>query len=49
MPLSLLVLRFLRKRLIGKTVRVYVDYVKPAEAEYDEKECVTIKYGGSET
>jgi staphylococcal nuclease domain-containing protein 1 len=38
---------FLRKRLIGKTVHVFVDYVKPADGDYEEKECVTIKYGGA--
>ena len=39
--------RFLRKKLIGKTVNVYIDYVKPKEGDYDEKECVTIRYGGA--
>ncbi len=38
---------FLRKRLIGKTVHIFVDYVKAAEGDYDEKECVTVKYGGA--
>jgi len=37
--------RFLRKRLIGKTVHVRVDYVKPRDGEYDERECVTVTYG----
>jgi len=37
---------FLRKRLIGKTVRVHIDYVKPKEGEYEERECATIRYGG---
>lgn len=38
---------YLRKRLIGKTVQVTVDYVKPKDGEYDERECVTIHYGGA--
>lgn len=36
---------FLRKRLVGKVVNVHIDYVKPKDGEYDERECVTIKYG----
>ncbi|KAJ9122184.1 hypothetical protein QFC24_004414 [Naganishia onofrii] len=39
---------FLRKKLIGKTVHVHVDYVKPKEGDFEEKECVTIKYGGAQ-
>ncbi|KAH7108122.1 hypothetical protein BKA62DRAFT_781142 [Auriculariales sp. MPI-PUGE-AT-0066] len=35
----------LRKRLIGKTVRVHIDYVKPKDGEYEERECATIRYG----
>lgn len=38
---------FLRKKLIGKTVHVHVDYVKPKEGDFEERECVTIKYGGA--
>lgn len=38
---------FLRKRLIGKHVRVHVDYVKPRDGEFEERECVTITYGGA--
>lgn len=45
--LILTVCRHLRKRLIGKNVHVTIDYVKPAEGDYEEKECVTIKYGGA--
>lgn len=41
--------RFLRKRLIGKTVHVLVDYVKPKDGEYEERECVTVTYGNSNT
>lgn len=39
---------FLRKKLIGKTVHVHVDFVKPKEGDFDEKECVTVKYGGAQ-
>lgn len=38
---------FLRKKLIGKNVHVFVDYVKPREGNFEEKECVTIRYGGA--
>lgn len=38
---------FLRKRLIGKTVHVTVDYVKPKDGDFDERECVTIHYGAA--
>ncbi|WWC90066.1 uncharacterized protein L201_004999 [Kwoniella dendrophila CBS 6074] len=38
---------FLRKRLIGKTVHVHIDYVKPREGEYEERECATITYGNA--
>jgi staphylococcal nuclease domain-containing protein 1 len=40
---------FLRKKLIGKTVKVHVDYVKPREGEYEERECATIRYGKNQT
>ncbi|KAF9425874.1 hypothetical protein BGZ76_003048 [Entomortierella beljakovae] len=37
---------FLRKRLIGKHVRVTIDYVKPASDQFPEPtECATIKVG----
>lgn len=39
---------FLRKRLVGKVVNVHIDYVKPKDGEYDERECVTIKYGANQ-
>lgn len=32
----------LRKRLIGKTVRVVVDYIQPASNEYPEKICCSV-------
>ncbi|KIJ67884.1 hypothetical protein HYDPIDRAFT_25347 [Hydnomerulius pinastri MD-312] len=37
---------FLRKRLIGKNVRVTIDFIRPREGEYEERECATIRYGG---
>jgi staphylococcal nuclease domain-containing protein 1 len=40
-----LIERFLRKRLVGKSVHVLVDYIKPREGDYEERECVTITYG----
>ena len=36
---------FLRKRLIGKHVKVHIDFVRPKEGEYDERECATVRYG----
>lgn len=33
----------LRKKLIGKPVQVTIDYVKPAEGEYEERECATVR------
>lgn len=41
--------RFLRKRLVGKTVHVLIDYIKPKEGDYEERECVTITYGSQAT
>ncbi|KZT24206.1 transcription factor [Neolentinus lepideus HHB14362 ss-1] len=37
---------FLRKKLIGKHVKVQVDFIRPKEGEFDERECATIRYGG---
>lgn len=37
---------FLRKRLIGKNVKVYIDFIRPREGEFEERECATIRYGG---
>lgn len=34
---------FLRKRLIGKAVTVQMDYIKPKEGDFDEREYATIK------
>ncbi|WVQ78068.1 hypothetical protein IAT38_000149 [Cryptococcus sp. DSM 104549] len=36
---------FLRKRLIGKHVHVHIDYIKPKDGDFEERECVTIRYG----
>lgn len=36
---------FLRKRLIGKHVKVQVDFIRPRDGEYEERECATIRYG----
>lgn len=35
----------LRKRLIGKTVRVVTDYIQPASSEYPEKICCSVYAG----
>jgi staphylococcal nuclease domain-containing protein 1 len=35
----------LRKRLVGKTVRVVTDYVQPANNDYPEKICCTVYAG----
>ncbi|KAF8806427.1 transcription factor [Phlegmacium glaucopus] len=37
---------FLRKKLIGKHVKVHIDFVRPREGEFEERECATIRYGG---
>ncbi len=36
---------FLRKKLIGKHVRVHVDFIRPREGEYEERESATIRFG----
>ncbi|WVO12839.1 hypothetical protein L204_100447 [Cryptococcus depauperatus] len=36
---------FLRKRLISKHVHVHIDYIKPKEGDFEERECVTLRYG----
>ncbi|KAK4705914.1 staphylococcal nuclease domain-containing protein 1, partial [Phenoliferia sp. Uapishka_3] len=33
----------LRKKLIGRQVHVLIDYVKPAEGDFEAKDCATIK------
>jgi len=40
---------FLRKKLIGKNVKVSIDFVRPREGEYEERECATMRYGGQNT
>ena len=37
---------FLRKKLIGKHVKVTIDFVRPRDGEFEERECATIRYGG---
>ena len=37
---------FLRKKLIGKHVKVQIDFVRPRDGEYEERECATVRYGG---
>lgn len=37
---------FIRKKLIGKNVKVQIDFVRPREGEFDERECATVRYGG---
>lgn len=37
---------FLRKKLIGKHVKVNIDFIRPREGDFDERECATIQYGG---
>lgn len=39
----------MRKRLIGKRVKVTIDFVRPREGDFDERECATIRYGGHNT
>ncbi|GAA5853221.1 hypothetical protein JCM3766R1_000199 [Sporobolomyces carnicolor] len=38
---------FLRKKLIGKQVLVTIDYVKPAEGDFEARECATIRLSPS--
>lgn len=33
----------LRRKLIGKQVHVAIDYIRPKEGDYEEKECATVK------
>ncbi|KAF7376231.1 Nonsense-mediated mRNA decay factor [Mycena sanguinolenta] len=37
---------FLRKKLIGKHVKVNIDFIRPREGDFEERECATIRYGG---
>ncbi len=36
---------FLRKKLIGKHVRIQVDFIRPREGEYEERESATVRVG----
>ncbi|KAF9566683.1 transcription factor [Agrocybe pediades] len=36
---------FLRKKLIGKHVKVQIDFIRPREGDFEERECATIRYG----
>lgn len=36
---------FLRSRLVGNTVSVIIDYIKPAEGEYEARTCATVLNG----
>ncbi|EST07919.1 Staphylococcal nuclease (SNase-like), OB-fold [Kalmanozyma brasiliensis GHG001] len=40
---------FLRKRLVGKTVSVQMDYIKPKEGDFDEREYATVKQGNKDS
>jgi len=33
---------FLRKKLIGKHVKVMIDFIRPKEGEFNERECATV-------
>jgi staphylococcal nuclease domain-containing protein 1 len=35
-------IEFLRKRLVGSKCTVKIDYIKPAEGEYERRECATV-------
>ncbi|KAJ7178432.1 hypothetical protein C8R43DRAFT_459314 [Mycena crocata] len=37
---------FLRKKLIGKHVKITVDFIRPRDGDFDERECATVRYGG---
>ncbi|KAK7472782.1 hypothetical protein VKT23_000889 [Stygiomarasmius scandens] len=40
---------FLRKKLIGKNVKVTIDFVRPREGDFEERECATVRYGNQNT
>lgn len=40
---------FLRRKLIGKHVRVQVDFVRPREGEFEERESATVRVGNQNT
>lgn len=33
--------------MIGKRVKVTIDFVRPREGDFEERECATIRYGGN--
>ncbi|KAF8678179.1 Tudor domain [Rhizoctonia solani] len=39
---------FLRKKLIGKHVKVNIDFVRPKEGDFEERDAVTIRYGNAQ-
>ncbi|KAI0268661.1 transcription factor [Gloeopeniophorella convolvens] len=40
---------FLRRKLIGKNVKIHIDFIRPREGEYEERESATIRYGNQNT
>ena len=36
---------YLRKKLIGKHVKVHVDFIRPRDGEFEERECATVRFG----
>ena len=40
---------FLRKKLIGKHVKVTIDFIRPKEGEFDERECATVRFASHNT
>ncbi|THH21338.1 hypothetical protein EW146_g211 [Bondarzewia mesenterica] len=38
---------FLRKKLISKHVKVHIDFIRPREGDFEERECATIRYGNN--
>ncbi|KIP01963.1 hypothetical protein PHLGIDRAFT_131000 [Phlebiopsis gigantea 11061_1 CR5-6] len=39
---------FIRKKLIGKHVKVHVDFIRPREGEFEEREAATVRYGNQQ-
>jgi staphylococcal nuclease domain-containing protein 1 len=37
---------FLRKKLIGKHVKITIDFIRPREGDFEERQCATVRYGG---
>jgi staphylococcal nuclease domain-containing protein 1 len=36
---------FLRKKLIGKHIKINIDFIRPREGDFEERECATVRYG----